>query len=99
MKLFGVEMYSGPEHAAYALAIYAFAELGSIIIAGTPDQVLAAAIPIAHYWGREQMNAESKIGKIGKPMFPWQWHSKSQWDFYVPTAVVSLAALASHFMR
>lgn len=92
MKVSNIEMYSGPEHAMYSLIIMGIFVCVFFLI-GTNIWISSALVAISHYWGREQMNAESKLNNIGVPMFPWQWHKKSQWDFYVPLVVCLFVAL------
>lgn len=98
MRIGGIETYSGPVHAAWALGL-----MGSIAamatLAGLQDPWwIGAAYGAAFYHGREQRDAEAKIGVVGKVLAPWQWHAKSQWDFWLPGGVCLLAAVIAEVL-
>ena len=94
MRIAGIEMHSGPGHTAWALTFMAAVALTAAAF-GLPQPWWAgAAYGAAFYHGREQRDAETVAGETGKVMGPWQWHAKSQWDFWLPAVACLIAALA-----
>lgn len=93
MKIAGIETYSGPAHTAWALALMAGITAAGAIAGLQDPWWIGAAYGIAHFHGREQRDAETVVGETGKPMAPWQWHRKSQWDFWPVVAVCSAVAV------
>lgn len=98
MRIGGLETYSGAVHALWAMAIMAAITVAAVV-AGLPHPWwVGAAYGVAFYHGREQRDAEAKIGIVGKIMAPWRWHAKSQWDFWLPAGACLLAGMIAEVL-
>ena len=86
----------------YSHAYYAFVTILPFMFFGYVEYIALAVT--AFYYGREKRDNENKVGinpkkEPLKNLFPWQWHSKSQMDYYSPMVVSVVMVLIDCIRR